>query len=171
MASSWLNLKMSGLLSGASISAKDSSVFQDFIASDISRLALPTPPPASLYIYNGAAIKLGDLILPLDCPPAFMLFQPLVWGSWFAAGSLAGPIAYRLARQGSSILAATFGGFSFLVAGFIGSQAVDTLPNPDLFPILFLSGTGIPFAIVSFGVALTFALAVGLARWAARWDR
>jgi len=129
----------------------------------------PVPPPAALCVNAGAAIRLFGIVLPLGCPPVYMFLQPLVWGSWIATGALVGLIAHRLAGRGSRILVAALGGFSFLVAGFIGSQVVDTLPNVDIlpnmdrFPIMFLSDIGIPFAIMTFGVSLTFALAVGLA--------
>ena len=132
-------------------------------------IALPYPdlPPAGSCIYGTGTnpverIRLAGVLLPLPCMPTFMFIQPVVWGSFLAAEAVFGLIAYRLAGRGSQILAALLGGFSFLVASFIGSQVVTRLPAPEL-PVFFSSSTADPFAIMVFGLSLTFALAIGLA--------
>lgn len=155
--SNWLLILLGGLLIGLAASLPLAVVWP-----------YPHAPPPSICVDNGEKIRFVGIVFPFHCIPAFMFVRPLVWGSFLAAGAFFGPLAYKLTGHGSRILAVAVGGFSFLIASFIGSQVVDRLPRAllhpmDELPILFLSSTGPEFSIMSFGVSLAFALAIGLA--------
>lgn len=153
----WLFILLGGLLIGLAASLPLAVVWP-----------YPNPPPESVCIFGGEKIRLGGVTLPFHCIATFMFVKPLVWCSFLSAGGLFGLLAHKLSSQGSRILVALVGSLSFLLASFIGGQVVDTLPNADIpspfpdMPILFFASTAIPFAIMSFGVSLAFALAIGL---------
>jgi hypothetical protein len=122
----------------------------------------PPLPESTICVYHGRQIHLGNMMFPERCLPTFMFFQPLVWGSFLTAGALFGLLAHKLTGRGSRIPVVAVGGFSFLLASFVGGEVVATIPTPEL-PIFFSGSTADPFAIMVFGLSLTFALAIALA--------
>jgi hypothetical protein len=128
----------------------------------------PTPPPESICLYGGLKTRLGGITFPFHCSAAVMFVQPLVWCSFLIGGGIFGLIAHKLVGRGSRNLVVGLGALSFFIASFAGSQVVDRLPRALVLPIseipvLFASSIEPEFSIMSFGVSLTFALAIGLA--------
>ncbi|MGE5072364.1 MAG: hypothetical protein ACM3MF_02970 [Anaerolineae bacterium] len=98
-----------------------------------------------------------------SCVSLHVFVQPVVWAGLIGAGIVFVLLAQRLTAYRANAWAAVPGGLVLLVAAYIGSELVPRIPNPDFFlPVFLMSGLAEPFATMVFGIALVFAITVGV---------